>query len=104
LRGPFYRPIRGMIQKSKATVRSRFWFAFFFGSLRWPRYVEAVAAFPAAMAQPAVPICRETGCPGRSHSDSFDHRHRPEMLRTAMATAFFCPTNTTSRFPRVTPV
>src|SRR5258705_3979063 len=35
--------------------------------------------------QPAVPICRETGCPGRSHSASFDHRRRPEMLRTAMA-------------------
>jgi hypothetical protein len=29
---------------------------------------------------------------------------RPEILRTAMATAFFCPTNTTSRLPRVTPV
>ena len=60
--------------------------------------------FPATMVQPAGPICRETGCPGRSHSANFDHRRRPEMLRTAMATAFFCPTNTTSRFPRVTPV
>jgi len=29
---------------------------------------------------------------------------RPEMLRTARAMAFFCPTNTTSRLPRVTPV
>jgi hypothetical protein len=28
----------------------------------------------------------------------------PEMLRTAIATAFFCPTSTTSRLPRVTPV
>ena len=35
---------------------------------------------------------------------SFDHRRRPETLRTAMAMAFFCPTNTTSRFPLVTPV
>ena len=26
---------------------------------------------------------------GRSHSASFDHRRRPEMLRTAMAMAFF---------------
>jgi hypothetical protein len=31
------------------------------------------------------------------------HRRRPETLRTAMAIAFFCPTNTTSRLPRVTP-
>jgi len=41
---------------------------------------------------------------GRSHSANFDHRRRPETLRTAMAMAFFCPTNTTSRFPLVTPV
>ena len=41
---------------------------------------------------------------GRSHSPSFDQRRRPETLRTAMATAFFCPTSTTSRLPRVTPV
>ena len=39
-----------------------------------------------------------------SHSLNFDHRRRPEVLRTAMAIAFFCPTNTTSRLPRVTPV
>jgi hypothetical protein len=39
-----------------------------------------------------------------SRSLSFDHRRRPETLRTAMATAFFCPTKTTSRLPRVTPV
>ena len=37
--------------------------------------------FPATVAQPVVPICRATGCPGRSHSASFDHRRRPEMLR-----------------------
>jgi hypothetical protein len=39
-----------------------------------------------------------------SHSFSFDHRRRPETLRTAIAIAFFWPTSTTSRFPRVTPV
>jgi hypothetical protein len=39
-----------------------------------------------------------------SHSPSFDQRRRPETLRTAMAMAFFCPTRTTSRLPRVTPV
>ena len=36
-----------------------------------------------------------------SHSSSFDQRRRPEALRTAMATAFFWPTSTTSRLPRV---
>ena len=41
---------------------------------------------------------------GRRRSASFDQRRRPETLRTAMAKAFFCPTNTTSRFPLVTPV
>ena len=40
---------------------------------------------------------------GASRSPSFDQRRRPEALRTAMATAFFCPTRTTSRLPRVTP-
>ena len=39
-----------------------------------------------------------------NHSLSFDHRRRPEALRTAIATAFFYPTNTTSFLPRVTPV
>ena len=39
-----------------------------------------------------------------SHSSSFDQRRRPDTLRTAMATAFFWPTNTTRRLPRVTPV
>jgi hypothetical protein len=38
------------------------------------------------MAQPATPIRRETGEQGRSHSANFDHRRRPEALRTAMAT------------------
>jgi len=40
----------------------------------------------------------------RNHSCSFDHRRRPAALRTTMATAFFCPTSTTSFLPRVTPV
>ena len=44
---------------------------------------------PATVAQLAMPNCRETGGFGRSHSLSFDHRRRPETLRTAMATAFF---------------
>jgi hypothetical protein len=57
-----------------------------------------------AMAQPATPIRPEANEPERSHSPSFDHRRRPETLRTAMAMAFFCPTRTTSRLPRVTPV
>ena len=39
-----------------------------------------------------------------SHSLNFDQRRRPETLRTAMATAFFLPTSTTSSLPRVTPV
>jgi len=43
-----------------------------------------------------------SGCCDRA--ESFDHRRRPETLRTAMAMAFFYPTNTTSRFPLVTPV
>ena len=34
----------------------------------------------------------------------FDHRRRPDALRTAIATALVCPTRTTSCFPRVTPV
>lgn len=45
-----------------------------------------------------------TGMIGRSHSSSFDQRRRPETLRTAMATAFFWPTSTTRRLPRVMPV
>jgi hypothetical protein len=39
-----------------------------------------------------------------SHSFNFDHRRRPDALRTAIAIAFDCPTRTTSCFPRVTPV
>ena len=39
-----------------------------------------------------------------SHSSSLDQRRRPETFLTAIATAFFWPTSTTSFFPRVTPV
>ena len=39
-----------------------------------------------------------------SHSSSFDQRRRPETFFTAIATAFFWPTRTTSFLPRVTPV
>ena len=51
-------------------------------------------------------LCRVMGLPGKPNgiNSSFDHRRRPETFRTAMATAFFCPTNTTRRLPRVTPV
>jgi hypothetical protein len=41
---------------------------------------------------------------GVSHSASFDQRCRPETFFTAIATAFFWPTRTTSFLPRVTPV
>jgi hypothetical protein len=56
------------------------------------------------MVQLAMPNCRETGGFGRKHSLSFDHRLRPDTLRTAMAIAFLCPTSTTSFLLRVTPV
>src|SRR5262245_48296554 len=52
----------------------------------------------------AIPICGDKDVPGRSRSCSFDQRRRPETLRTAIATAFLCPTSTTSFLPRVTPV
>jgi hypothetical protein len=51
-----------------------------------------------------VAIYRDSGRPELSHTCNFDQRRRPEMLRTAMATAFLCPTSTTGRLPRVTPV
>ena len=41
---------------------------------------------------------------GFSHSESFDQRRRPDTLRTAIATAFFWPTSTTSLLPLVMPV
>lgn len=42
--------------------------------------------------------------PRTNHSLSLDHLLRSFFLRTAIATAFFCPTRTTSCRPRVTPV
>ena len=39
-----------------------------------------------------------------SHSPSFDQRFRALAPLIAIASAFRCPTSTTSRLPRVTPV
>lgn len=39
-----------------------------------------------------------------SHSLSLDQRRCPETFPVAIATAFFCPTSTTSFLPRVTAV
>ena len=50
-----------------------------------------------------MPVLVPAGAPA-SHSFSFGQRRRPEALCTAMATAFFWPTSTTSCLPRVTPV
>jgi hypothetical protein len=59
----------------------------------------------ATTVQPARAVtCDVPGTIGRSHSSSFDQRRRPETLRTAMATAFFWPSRTTRRLPRVIPV
>src|SRR5262249_11996221 len=63
--------------------------------------------FVESLAQPRLSQLRVIESPrntGRSHSFNFDHRRRPETLPTAMATAFFWPTSTTSFLPRVTPV
>ena len=57
------------------------------------------------MPQPVFDFCcGRTDVPSRSHSPSLDQRRRPDTLRTAIAMAFFCPTSTTSRLPRVMPV
>ena len=59
---------------------------------------------------PAEPrfAASRTGLLGRppliNHSRSFDHRHRVRAPLTAIASAFRCPTSTTRRLPRVTPV
>ena len=55
------------------------------------------------MAQLAVPFSREADRAALSHSLSFDQRLRPETLRTAMATAFFCPTRTRQTFEQTFP-
>jgi hypothetical protein len=67
---------------------------------RWPpplgiRHALALGSFLQTLANPRRRF---------SHSESFDHRCRPETLRTAIATAFFWPTNTTSLLPLVRPV
>src|SRR5262249_10875800 len=56
------------------------------------------------MAQSTLSVLLLQGAPAPSHSCSLDQRRRPETLRTAIATAFFWPTSTTSCLPRVTPV
>jgi hypothetical protein len=70
----------------------------------WLARSVSVRQAPGADSRPARRVAGLGDVPGRSHSLSFDQRRRPETLRTAMATAFFCPTNTTRRLPRVTPV
>ena len=80
-------------------------------------YCLATSGFDPAASKPAQspaegyhgdvlmrPGARELTEDAASHSFSFDQRRRPETFCTAMATAFFCPTSTTSRLPRVTPV
>ena len=58
-----------------------------------------------SMPQPVLDAWEDVrDTPSRSHSSSFDQRRRPETLRTAIAMAFFWPTRTTSRLPRVMPV
>lgn len=70
-----------------------------------------------ALAEAALPVPRThaTVCragseavpqpsPVLSQSPSFDQRRRPAVFRTARPIAFACPTSTTSRLPRVTPV
>jgi hypothetical protein len=47
---------------------------------------------------------RGDGIHTTSHSRSFDHRLRARAPLTAIANAFRCPTSTTKRLPRVTPV
>ena len=61
---------------------------------------DPIFGTPVGWDEPKDQLAREPP----SHSLSFDHLLRPETLRTAMATAFFWPTRTTSRFPRVMPV
>ena len=68
-------------------------------SLRFPIDADPKAGPPAIDCGAAA-----RNAPSRSHSSSFDQRRRPETLRTAIAIAFFWPTRTTSRLPRVMPV
>ena len=66
--------------------------------------VQATERLFAALPDLPVSCYLRFGAEPLSHSANFDHRRRPETLRTAMATAFFCPTSRTNRFPLVTPV
>jgi hypothetical protein len=50
----------------------------------------------------ALPASHTGRC--ASHSRSLDQRRRPPWFLTAMAKARRCPTSTTTRLPRVTPV
>ena len=61
----------------------------------WPHH----ATTPRSTQNPYLSVTLDT-----SHSSSFDQRRRPETFFTAMAAAFFWPTSTTSRLPRVMPV
>jgi hypothetical protein len=68
-------------------------------------YLRIFKELGASISQPVFNfIADERDGASRSHSPSFDQRRRPETLRTAIAMAFFCPTSTTSRLPRVMPV
>ena len=64
-------------------------------SLAWSHH----ATTPRSTQNPYLSVALDT-----SHSSSFDQRRRPETFFTAMAAAFFWPTSTTSRLPRVMPV
>ena len=68
------------------------------------RTVRAAAGFQSRPGGGPSPGRRFWPARFRNHSSSLDHRLRPAALRTAMAMAFFCPTSTTRRLPRVTPV
>ena len=71
-------------------------------------------AFPASRHRAGIPIDIDVGqlsarlvpglSPPISHSRSFDHRRLARLPLTAIASAFRCPTSTTRRLPRVTPV
>jgi SMP-30/Gluconolactonase/LRE-like region len=67
--------------------------------LRWCTARPALSDLATMMFEPKPPLYWHA-----SHSRSFDHRLRVCAPLTAIASAFRCPTSTTKRFPRVTPV
>ena len=67
----------------------------------YPYGIAPVNGDPCGDRAPSTISCPRPSLARASHSSSFDQRQRPEALRTAMATAFFWPTSTTSRLPRV---